>query len=350
MKKAILVLGVLALVSISISKNSFANEYEVLTDTIFDYPHTICIDPGHGGPTAQRYNNNGDGYGTLGCSYTGDSLSEQWVNLQVAYHLQDFFWYGYCPAYSQQRVVLTRTGQTDVETPPRGWWQRIERSRHGNAGGPVNEFISIHHNGFTTMAGQGTESFWCDYQYTLDSGFVRDTSSALARKVRNKVLDSFNSDAECYQCYKDRETNLKYDNYVMNRVVSAHVLSEASDIHMHCDEAALFDYAYPNAWHALVEADGIFEGWCSYKRNAGFVKVRNHSLTGDDGWVHITSPGGNWAIFSSPYSSVWRDGEIWGIVFYPTQWLGGVRDTFHHLRELETGIYSTNPGLSYTVP
>jgi DNA-binding protein YbaB len=57
MKKAILVLGVLALVSISISKNSFANEYEVLTDTIFDYPHTICIDPGHGGLGASKYRN-----------------------------------------------------------------------------------------------------------------------------------------------------------------------------------------------------------------------------------------------------------------------------------------------------
>jgi N-acetylmuramoyl-L-alanine amidase len=42
----------------------------------------VCIDPGHGGPGAQKFKNNGDGYGTLGYR---DSLSEQWINLQVAY-------------------------------------------------------------------------------------------------------------------------------------------------------------------------------------------------------------------------------------------------------------------------
>ncbi|MFH0931472.1 MAG: dockerin type I repeat-containing protein, partial [Candidatus Zixiibacteriota bacterium] len=129
-----------------------------------------------------------------------------------------------------------------------------------------------------------------------------------------------------------------------------HVLSEASDIHMHCDEAALFDYAYPNAWHARVEAEGIFEGWCSYKRNAGIVTVKNKSLHGEDGWVIIDGPETPETYFASPYSSVWRDGETWRIVFLPYQYIGGVIDTFHHCRELETGIYSTNSTLFYTVP
>jgi N-acetylmuramoyl-L-alanine amidase len=351
--KKLAIFGILSIFLIIVSfaiENSFANEYVVLDDTIFTYPHGVCIDPGHGGPTAQKYNNNGDGLGTLGCgNYYGDSLSEQWVNLQVAYKLQDFLWWGICLGFSFQRVVMTRTGETDIPVPYPGFWQRIMRSRYGNAGGPVYEFISIHHNGFTTMADQGTESFWCDYEYTLDSGFVRDTSSALARKVCCKVHDYFNSDAECYECYEDRGTELKYDNYVLNRVVSAHVLSEASDIHVHCDEAAIFADD-PNGWHARVEANGIFEGWCSYKRNAGFVTVKNKSLHGEDGWVIIDGPETPETYFASPYSSVWRDGETWRIVFLPYQYIGGVIDTFHHCRELETGIYSTNPGLSYTVP
>jgi len=339
------------LIAFIVFKNSFAREYEVLDDTIFTYPHDVCIDPGHGGPTAQRYNNNGDGQGTLGCSYTGDSLSEQWVNLQVAYYLKDFLCCALtCPLFYWQKLVITRLGETDIDPPMAGFWQRIMRSRYGNAGRAVNEFISIHHNGFPSLSNQGSETFTSPYLYTLDSNFAKDTSTVLARKTLAKILDYFISDAQCYQCYEDRGTKLKYDNYVLNRVVSTHVLPEASDIHLHCDQAALFDYAYPNAWHARVEANGIFEGWCSYKRNAGFVTVKNKSLHGEDGWVIIDGPETPETYFASPYSSVWRDGETWRIVFLNWQYIGGVMDTFHHVRELETGIYSTNPSLFYTVP
>lgn len=55
----------------------------------------ICIDPGHGGPTAEKFGSNGDGAGTHGCCYF---LSEQWVNRQVAYTLRDsLYHWSNCP-------------------------------------------------------------------------------------------------------------------------------------------------------------------------------------------------------------------------------------------------------------
>lgn len=56
-------------------------EYGVFADSDFTQPRDVCIDPGHGGPTAEKFGNNGDAAGTYGCCY---NLSEQWVNLQVA--------------------------------------------------------------------------------------------------------------------------------------------------------------------------------------------------------------------------------------------------------------------------
>jgi N-acetylmuramoyl-L-alanine amidase len=56
-------------------------QYEVIADSDFSHTHNVCIDPGHGGPTALKYKNNGDGHGAYGYY---DSLSEQWINLQVA--------------------------------------------------------------------------------------------------------------------------------------------------------------------------------------------------------------------------------------------------------------------------
>jgi N-acetylmuramoyl-L-alanine amidase len=61
-------------------------QYEAFADSDFSHTHNVCIDPGHGGPTAEKYWDNGDGRGTHGCCY---GLSEQWVNLQVAYTRRD---------------------------------------------------------------------------------------------------------------------------------------------------------------------------------------------------------------------------------------------------------------------
>lgn len=338
-------LSIFIVINFVFVKNPFAEGYEILDDTIFTYPHNICIDPGHGGPTAQKYGDNGDGLGSYGYQ---DSLSEQWINLQVAYALQDSFWYGHCPQYPGQSVVMTRLGETDIDPPPVGWRWRIKVSNYGNAGTPVNEFISIHHNGFPPGAVQGTETFWCNLETTVDSGFFRDTSSTLANKVRMKIHDIFNIDQNCYECYTDRGTRTMNGNFVLTRIVSTHVLSEASDISEHPDEEDLFED--PSGWHIRVEANGIHRGWCSYKGNSGIAVVRNSAACGVDGFLWIEDINGRKISWNSPYTTCWEAGEFYKISFVSPQMIGGSFVTFHHLEELETGYYSTVPVLDYTVP
>jgi len=41
----------------------------------------VCIDPGHGGPGADKFHNGGDGYGNSGPVL---GIAEQWVNVEVA--------------------------------------------------------------------------------------------------------------------------------------------------------------------------------------------------------------------------------------------------------------------------
>jgi hypothetical protein len=53
-------------------------QYEVFADSDFSHTRNVCIDPGHGGPYAQKYWNNGDDAGTYSCCY---DLSGRWVDL-----------------------------------------------------------------------------------------------------------------------------------------------------------------------------------------------------------------------------------------------------------------------------
>ena len=191
-------------VCLLISRASLAErcaEYAALADSDFTQPHQVCLDPGHGGPEAQKYGNNGDDAGAYGYE---DSLSEQWVNLMVAFALRDsLYLWGSCPGHTVTGVIMTREDQTDIPYGVPGLRWRVTVANYANMGAPVNEFISIHHNGFPNPADQGTESFWSN-SATTDSGATRDTTSKLARKVRMKVRYAFNADAECYECYKDR--------------------------------------------------------------------------------------------------------------------------------------------------
>ena len=92
---ACLILCLLFAHNTSASWGQERNEYAVLADSDFTQYRDICIDPGHGGPNAEKYGNNGDGAGSYGCE---DSLSEQWINLQVAYALRDSLYpWGHCP-------------------------------------------------------------------------------------------------------------------------------------------------------------------------------------------------------------------------------------------------------------
>jgi N-acetylmuramoyl-L-alanine amidase len=88
------------------------SQYQVFADSDFTHWHDVCIDPGHGGPEAQKYGNNGDNAGAYGYQ---DSLSEQWINLQVAYNLRDslYIW-GNCPGLIVMGVIMTREGWRDI--------------------------------------------------------------------------------------------------------------------------------------------------------------------------------------------------------------------------------------------
>ena len=48
----------------------------------FGQYYHVCIDPGHGGPGADKFHNGGDGYGGAGPVL---GIAEQWVNFQVAF-------------------------------------------------------------------------------------------------------------------------------------------------------------------------------------------------------------------------------------------------------------------------
>lgn len=325
-------------------------QYEVFADSDFSHTHNVCIDPGHGGPTAQKYWDNGDGAGTHGCCY---GLSEQWVNLQVAYALRDSLsLWGSCPNQIVWGIIMTREGWTDIPAPPPGLWRRVRWANYANCGYPVNEFISIHHNGFddTSHADQAPESFWWNSIWT-DSSATRDTTSKLARKVRMKIHDNFNIDAECYECYKDNRGTKAVDFFVLKNSRPASVLSEASDIRaqIHWEEELQFMDSTV-FWHAMVEAGGIVRGWCSFKNNSGFVTIRNSAITGNDGFLWTDWEQVGSIQWDSPYYTVWEEGEQGWIDFPPYQYIGGVMVYFHHIEEFEHGYYSTNRSLFYVVP
>ena len=107
-------------------------------DAIGEY---VCLDPGHGGSDPS----------TSGPVY---QLSEQWVNLQVALE---------CITLLDEmgqfcNIVMTRTDET-TDVP---LWDRVNKANYeGLYGGPVDAFVSVHHNGYPPYPGtQGTEVWW----------------------------------------------------------------------------------------------------------------------------------------------------------------------------------------------
>lgn len=87
----------------------------------------VVIDPGHGGRQP----------GAVGVT----GLTESWVVLQVALRVREML-------RGRVNVELTRENDTDVAL------------RHRIAPADARAFISIHCNGFTDRAANGTETFW----------------------------------------------------------------------------------------------------------------------------------------------------------------------------------------------
>ena len=121
MRRNMLILGLALVVSLFLSINSFAQDI-------------VCIDPGHGGPGAGKYWENGGGYNQHKGSMGPNGLTEQWINLEVAKELR---WQIYF--YPNFPVIMTReTDTTDIST--------VERARMANDSS-ATYFISIHRNG-----------------------------------------------------------------------------------------------------------------------------------------------------------------------------------------------------------
>jgi N-acetylmuramoyl-L-alanine amidase len=101
----------------------------------------VVIAPGHGGPGASKYGNNGGGYNEgRGSSGPDSLLTEQWVNLQVSFLLRDSI-NTYC--LDTGYVLMTRTTDTANVT----YWYRANLANTANGAWPAKAFISLHHNG-----------------------------------------------------------------------------------------------------------------------------------------------------------------------------------------------------------
>jgi len=288
----------------------------------------VVVDPGHGGPGASKYGPNGDGAGTDGPLPDGKKLSEEWVNLQVAFVLKDSI-DNYCGMTGF--AIMTRIAETEgVELP-----ERAELANYANCDwDPVacacEEFISVHHNGLP-LDSQGVETYWCNYD-SVQIGpwkYDRNQTDVLARKIYYKLRDKF-----IYPPYTPRGCKIACFD-VLRLTTMASTLSEGTNMH-NDSEAILFDDT--NLVHVKDEAGAIFRGWRSYYENNGIVTVANRGLCDLRGNVIVDNIDRD-----SPYYTCWSFSELTFHTMCAYEVLGefcGGTEYFyfyHHWKELETG-------------
>jgi N-acetylmuramoyl-L-alanine amidase len=246
--------------------------FNVQMSTSYGYDWA-CIDPGHGGPGANKYGCNGWGHNTYQGSPAGASgplkqLTEQWVNLQVGLKLDyiiDVFGAPYDGA------IMTRYDSTTDLTLE----DRANYANKANGGTGTRTFLSIHHNGLP-LNHQGTETWWCTAVDTTDSGWNRDTTSLLAQKVRWRIRDMWHY---CSRCERDPDNcdpivNMNCEDCWGKRVLRltkmASVLSEASNLNCAHEESLFDDESY---MHTDSEAIAIYHGWHSFLNGYGVVTL-----------------------------------------------------------------------------
>ena len=227
----------------------------------------VCIDPGHGGPGASKYGANGDGQGTDGPLPSGQKLSEEWVNLQVALQLRDSI-----DNFCGGNVSMTRTDETTSVTLA----QRADSANFADCDFDprpefcgADEFIPIHHNGLDPDS-QGVETFWCNRASVLINGqsYPRNITKMLAQKIFWRVTDKFT-----YPPYNPRRCDIAcYE--VLRNTTMASCYSEATNMH-NMDEAILFDD--PSLAHVKDEAGAIYRGWRSYLLGDWYLCSRRHA-------------------------------------------------------------------------
>jgi len=286
----------------------------------------VCIDPGHGGSDSA----------TVGPIY---GVFEKDANLTVALLLKNKIEYYIYP------VLMTRTIDTT-----KSLHERVEMANTANDGGPVNYFISVHHNSDNDTSVNGTETYHCDTAYT-DSAFgyqsrgfeemygARD--STFAKKVRLVLRDSLQHTYRCspqHLCGGPGPCCMKCW-YVLRNTIMQSTLSEASFITNPWVEYQF----YHNTDYIDKEAGAISEAWWSTYLMGGLGLVKDAYSTGlgcDYGGLVGVSDYVSWNFYGlmdtvdSPYEGCWLMGEYYYLQAVTPQYINGHWRTFHHWAHL----------------
>jgi hypothetical protein len=323
----------------------------------------VVIDPGHGGPGARKYGCNGGGYNEYRGSFGPvDTLTEQWVNLQVSLRFRDLL------ESEVNQILLTR----EQDTANIRYWDRVNMANYAIIGiWPANAFVSVHHNGLP-LGKQGTEVWWSSIPNS-DSAYTRESAdSTLAMKAQLKLVDEWKykdrcayarqpigtptcSSAYCcnHCCVKSGDPptwdccgdTVTFDHresiyFVLRNTICAAALSEASNLHDTTEEQ-LFDLGET---HLSDEADAICRAVYSYLINAGIAVVRNSYSGGNSGSLIVWKF--DWYIeecfepdtVSSPYTACWLGGmfgEGYCLDAITPQVIGGHERAFNHWAHLD---------------
>jgi N-acetylmuramoyl-L-alanine amidase len=220
--------------------------------------YTVCIDPGHGGI---HYGSTGPVYG----------VREKNANLAVGLALKNKIEFYVSP------VLMTRT--TDITV-----YNDVRAAMANDSGAAY--FISVHHNGDTDTSVNGTETYYCNAEYTewfgglwrgLDIMYgARD--STFAKKVRLALRDSLH---HTYRCSPQHLCGgpgpccmVCYD--VLRNTIMQSTLSEASFI----TNPWVEEQFYYNTGYIAKEAGAICKGWWSTYLMGGLGIVKNAYSTG----------------------------------------------------------------------
>ena len=280
----------------------------------------IVVDPGHGGPGADMYNNGGgynQGRGAVG---PVEGISEQWVNLDVALDLLNILGGSNC--------ILTRMSDTQNVS----YQERIDFADDIFC----DLFLSIHHNGLP-LEMQATEIRWCSDDLN-SAGLARDNDyadSTFAKKTLYKLLDAFEYDNRCWIMSQPDPIgsgcqDCDGDPWILKNVNRQHVLSEASNIN---DTTEEYLY-YSSSLHAEREAAALDSAYLSWITGQGFGRIEYEYLDANPLTIDICTVQVNFYPYDVPYERTWLIGESKTLEAFDYFIADGYTFTFHHWAEV----------------
>jgi N-acetylmuramoyl-L-alanine amidase len=283
----------------------------------FSY-YYVCIDPGHGGSDSA----------TVGPVYR---FHEKDANLTVGLILRDKIQNYIYPVY------MTRTIDTTIFL-----YDRARMANTVNGGGPVNYFISVHHNASADTSVNGTETYYCNSETTGNEfgnvfrgfeGMYGARDSTFAKKVRLALRDSLQHRYRCSPqslCGDTSKPCCMKCFYVLLNTTMASVLSEASFITNPWVEYQF----YAQTGYIDKEAGAICKGWWSSYLMGGLGIVKNAYSTGlGCDYKGLVGVGDLYCYIDtlpSPYEACWGFLEHYCLKAITPQYLYGYWYTFHH--------------------